>query len=131
MKKEIKIKIEKLEKNKTIEPLKEIMFEFGKFEKETLINVIIGKAYLSDGFFNIKKEFSDLFGDDRSLMKIQLGENSKKVIEGYVNRTANGKHGYPRIMAGKEYTKWVQDNFKIGDILKVKMIKNDYLILSK
>ncbi len=72
-----------------------------------------------------------MFGSDKSLIKVQLGENKADIIEGYVNQTTNGKNGYPRIMVGKNYTHWIKENFKQGDILKVKMTKKDYIMLTK
>ena len=98
---------------------------------ETIIEVNIGQAYYNDGFFNIREKYSDLFGKHKSIINIQLGESTNEIIEGYVNRTANGKNGYPRIMAGKNYTYWIKENFKEGDILKVEMKNIDYLILKK
>ena len=126
-----KIESKRTTRNIKIKEREETMYEYGKFKKETLIEVIIGKAYYFDGFFNIRKQFSDLFGENLSLIKIQLGENSENIIEGYVNRTANGINGYPRIMAGKEYTNWVQKNFEKGDILKVQMTEKNFITLKK
>ena len=92
--------------------------------------VTIGQAYYNDGFFNVRVKNSELFGKDKSPIKIQLGNNSDKIIAGYVNRTANN-NGTPRIMAGFEYTKWIKENFKQGDIFKVEMINSAFIKLTK
>lgn len=92
--------------------------------------IVIGKAYYYDGFFNVRVKYSELFGHDLTKIRIQLGENTNNLIEGYVNRTAN-RNGTPRIMAGKEYKHWIQKNFKQGDIFKVMIIKQDFIKLLK
>lgn len=99
-------------------------------ESDEYIIVTIGQAYYNDGFFNIRKRYSELFGSDLSKIKIQLGDNNTDIIEGYVNRTANS-NGTPRIMAGKNYTEWIQNNFNQGDIFKIEMINSHYIILKK
>lgn len=98
-------------------------------EKNNFI-VTIGQAYYNDGFFNVRVKNSELFGKDKSPINIQLGENSDKIITGYVNRTANN-NATPRIMAGFEYTKWIKENFKQGDIFRVEMINSAFIKLSK
>jgi len=80
--------------------------------------IILGEAYYNQGFFNVRKQHSDKFGDDKAVMEIQLGNNSENVIQAYINRTANG-NGTPRIMGGKTLTDWIHNNFKRGDMVKV------------
>jgi hypothetical protein len=83
--------------------------------------VILGQAYYNQGFFNIKKRYSDQFGADKSIIEIRLGDNPKNAIQGYINRTANN-NGTPRVMMGKEYTEWIKKNFKPNDILIVDIL---------
>lgn len=85
------------------------------------LDISLGQAYYNQGFFNIKQEFSNLFGSDNSTIEIQLGKNSDNIINGYINRTANS-NGTPRIMGGKELGDWIKNNFKLNDILKVDVI---------
>lgn len=93
--------------------------------------VTIGKAYYFDGFFNVRVKHSELFGKDLSDIIIELGENSEIFCQGaYVNRTAN-TNNTPRIMAGKAYRNWIKENFVQGCIFKVRIIKSDYIVLSK
>ena len=87
------------------------------------IEVKLGKAYYNQGFFNISQKYSDNFGADKALIKIQLGDNSKNIIQGYINRTANN-NGTPRIMGGKTLSDWIQNNYKQGDNLKVDILTN-------
>ncbi|MBK8503108.1 MAG: GIY-YIG nuclease family protein [Saprospiraceae bacterium] len=82
--------------------------------------ITLGKAYYNQGFFNVKMEYSDLFGGDRSEIQIQLGEN-KDLLRGYVNRTAN-MNGTPRIMIGKRFAEWIQSRFEIGDVINVDIL---------
>jgi hypothetical protein len=114
--------------NRKIMKPKQNNFEDGS--KTNSFIVTIGQAYYNDGFFNVRVKHSELFGGDKSPIKIQLGENSNKIISGYVNRTANN-NGTPRIMAGQEYTKWMKENFQQGDVFKVDMINSDYIKLMK
>lgn len=87
------------------------------------IEVKLGKAYYNQGFFNISQKYSDNFGADKALIKIQLGDNSKNIIQGYINRTANN-NGTPRIMGRKKLSDWIQNNYKQGDNLKVDILTN-------
>ena len=94
---------------------------------EFIVN--IGFAYYNSGFFNVRKKYSEKFGEHRTPIKVQLGEE-KSIIEGYVNRTAN-TNKTPRIMLGKSYTNWMKENFKEGDVMKVKIINSNTLILTR
>ena len=80
----------------------------------------LGIAYFNQGFFNIGVTYSDYFGDHSSPISVQLGD-SGNIVNGYVNRTAN-KNGTPRIMLGKSYTVWVQENFNMGDYMDVAIL---------
>lgn len=85
--------------------------------------VKLGKAYYNQGFFNVSQKYSDNFGADKALIEIQLGDNSKNIIQGYINRTANN-NGTPRIMGGKTLSDWIQKNYKQDDNLKVDILTN-------
>jgi len=86
------------------------------------IKILLGEAHYNQGFFNIRQTFSNMFGKDRSLIFIQLGDNSE-IIEGYINRTAN-PNKTPRIMIGNTYTNWIQKNYVKGDILTIELFTN-------
>jgi hypothetical protein len=88
---------------------------------ETTFNILLGQAYYNQGFFNVAREQSNLFGTDNSIIEIQLGANADTTIQGYINRTAN-KNGTPRIMGGKELRNWIKENFKPNDVMKVDVI---------
>lgn len=90
----------------------------------------LGKAYYNQGFFNIKQEYSNLIGDDKENIYIQLGLDTDKTIQGYINRTAN-KNSTPRIMAGRELTNWIKSNFNPNDIIKVDVISSNSIRLYK
>jgi hypothetical protein len=84
-------------------------------------DVTLGQAYYNQGFFNIRQQFSELIGTDKSTIEIQLGSNTDKVIQGYINRTANN-NGTPRIMGGTELRNWIKKNFKQNDTIKIDII---------
>lgn len=88
---------------------------------QTTIDILLGQAYYNQGFFNIGREHSKLFGADNSIIYIQLGANASKTVQGYINRTAN-KNGTPRIMGGKELNNWIKSSFKLNDTIKVDVI---------
>lgn len=85
------------------------------------IEVILWPAYYYQGFFNVRRKYSDRFGKDQEIIKIQLGDNSDKFIHGVIDRKAN-TNGTPRIRGRKELTEWIQSNFKQGDVLLVDII---------
>jgi hypothetical protein len=87
----------------------------------TTLDIFLGQAYYNQGFFNVVREYSDLFGADNSGIEIQLGKNADTVIQGYINRTAN-KNGTPRIMGGKEFRNWIKSNFNFNDTMKVDVL---------
>src|SRR5579871_3474474 len=87
----------------------------------TTLEILLGQAYYNQGFFNINREHSQLFGGDNEMIEIQLGKKSDVTIQGYINRTAN-KNGTPRIMGGKELRDWIKKNFKLNDVMKVDVI---------
>ncbi len=90
--------------------------------KTTKFEVKLGKAYFDKGFFNVRQQYSELFGIANQVIQINLVANGKTdSIFGYVNRAAN-PNGSPRIMAGKDLTSWIQNNYKLGDIMKVEVI---------
>ena len=87
----------------------------------TTLNISLGQAYYNQGFFNVVREYSNLFGSDNSAIEIQLGKNGETTIQGYINRTAN-KNGTPRIMGGKEFRNWIRNNFNFNDTMKVDVL---------
>jgi hypothetical protein len=86
------------------------------------IKILLGEAYYNQGYFNIRQKFSNIFAKNKSLISIQLGDNSE-IIEGYINRTAN-PNKTPRIMIGIKYTNWIQTNYLKGDILTIEVFTN-------
>ena len=87
-------------------------------------------AYYNQGFFNVSKAHNEKFGIDKSLIKIQIGENPEDTIQGYINRTANS-NGTPRIMGGKVLTEWIKKHYKQGDLMKIDILSNDSIKLNK
>ena len=85
------------------------------------INILLGQAYYNQGFFNIGKEYSEMFGANNTIIDIQLGTIGHTIIQGYINRTAN-INGTHRIMGGKELRNWIQNNFKPNDTMRIEII---------
>jgi hypothetical protein len=96
----------------------------------TSFDIELGKTYYGQGFFNVKTEFSELFGTDKKIIEIQLGDESENIIKGYINRTAN-ENGTPRIMGGKTLTDWIKNNFTLGELLNVKILSTIAIKITK
>lgn len=95
----------------------------------TSFGVKIGQTYFQQGFFNVPKTFSHHFAEDNSVIEIVLGEE-KKQIHGHINRQAN-KNNAPRIMGGIALRMWIQETFKMNDILNILIISPVSIELSK
>jgi hypothetical protein len=88
---------------------------------QTSFDVVLGQAYYNQGFFNVRRKYSHLFGTDKSIIDIYLGSGIDRMIQGYINRTANS-NGTPRIMGGKTLKDWIKDNFKPNENITVEII---------
>lgn len=89
-----------------------------------MIEVILSETYFNQGFFNIGVEYSESLGDHNEPIVFQ--KNDEKLILGYINRIANS-NSTPRIMLGKEFTKWIKTNYSVGNILKIEIKSKHYL----
>ena len=107
-----------------------------RIKKDLMVNkvisfeIILGIAYYNQGFFNVSMAYNEIFGHDKSLIEIQLGENPENKIQGYVSRTANS-NGTPRIMGGKVLTEWIKKHYRQGDLLKIDILSNDSIKLNE
>ena len=104
-------------------------FNFIKHTNQTIMkfSIKLGKTYYHQGFFNISKQNSDKFSSDKTTIELQLGDNPKNIIKGYINRTAN-RNATPRIMVLKPFKEpfkeWIHKNYNLNDILKVDILSN-------
>ena len=98
-------------------------------ENKNNFDVKIGKTYYDQGFFNIPQKFEKYFESDGAELILILGNYESEIVAN-INRTAN-PNKMPRIMAGKKYTSWIQENFSIGDVLKIEIISNTKIKLAK
>jgi hypothetical protein len=90
--------------------------------------VILGSAYINQGFFNVRQAYSDRFGKNQDFIRIQLGDNPDNQINGVINRTANNNQT-PRILGRRPLKEWIQDNFKQEDIMVVDLISPTFIRL--
>jgi len=124
-----RVKTKKTEiKEKEETQLKKFNYNDNEFENKFVVS--LGKKYYNDGFFNVRVKHSNLFGEDLSKIKIQLGENPLNYTIGEIKRTHNTNQT-PRIYAGKKYKSWIQENFKRDDLFHVEIIKKDSIKLTK
>ncbi len=87
----------------------------------TTLDILLGQTYYNQGFFNIGREYSRMFGADNATIDIQLGLTSDKTIQGYINRTANNNET-PRIIGGKDLSNWIKSNFKLNETMSIDVI---------
>ncbi|MCG7856680.1 hypothetical protein MD537_06865 [Flavihumibacter sediminis] len=98
---------------------------------KTVLFVKVGKAYYYQGFINIKVAGDSYFGNHDDLVSVQLnGKGDGLNIEARIDRTAN-PNKTPRLMMGRIYTQWVQDNCKMGDELIVKVLDKNSIAITK
>lgn len=82
--------------------------------------IVLHKTYYNQGFFNVNTRFDSWFGSGGVPIEIRL-RDSGTAIQGMINRTANS-NGTPRIMGGSLLRAWFQENFQIGDRIKVEIV---------
>ena len=85
-----------------------------------IFDQVIEKTYYKKGFFNVKQEFSDLFGNDREKIEIYIS-NYEPPIVGYINRIANNNQS-PRIMGGIQLKDWFQKKIEEMDHVKIEIM---------
>lgn len=93
-----------------------------------IIFIKLGIAYFTQGFF-IRLINQHIIGLQGELITALLGVN-EEVIEGWINHNVNYNNTL-RIMLGVRYTSWVQENYELGDMMKVKIVSPTKLILYK
>jgi hypothetical protein len=92
--------------------------------------VTLGTTYYNLGFFNVKREYSNLFEENQTPIEIRLGDDLSNVIFGHINRTCN-ENGTPRIFGGIPLSFWIQNNFMLGDKMRVKILSPTTIKLEK
>lgn len=85
--------------------------------KNAFVEVKITETYLGK-FFNVKKQYEDLFGPHDTSIRIQFGEDDNEFVIGRIDRTSNSAKT-PRIYGGATYSIWVKNNFKVSQIMKI------------
>jgi hypothetical protein len=98
-----------------------------KHEKEIMsdnvkptFEVTLGKAYWSQGFFNVGVSYEKYFGEHGKAIDIYL-ENMDQPVRGLINRTVN-TNDTPRIMGGVKVKEWIQRNARRGGTIKVTVL---------
>lgn len=91
--------------------------------------VILSPTYFNQGFFNVCRKYSNRFGKDHELIKIQLGQEPNRIIDGIIDRRAN-KNGAPRIRGRKPLKEWIKSNFNQGDVLVVEILSPNSIKLN-
>ncbi len=83
--------------------------------------VILSPTYYNQGFFNVRKKYSDRFGKDKDPIKILLEHEPNRFINGIIDRHANNNSS-PRILGRKPLKEWIKSNFNQEDVLLVEIL---------
>jgi hypothetical protein len=89
--------------------------------------LVLHETYYQKGFFNIPVAFDQSVRDDNGTIRIYLG-NTDDYIDGRVDRTAN-LNGTARIFGGRELRDWFQREFNIKDVVTVKFLSPEVILL--
>jgi hypothetical protein len=96
--------------------------------KQNVFDVQMPKSYINQPFFNVGVNYASNFGAHKSELNI-LFDDDKKNIVGWVDRKNQGNG--VRIHIHKEYNEWTELNFKPNDLMKVEILSNTRIRLSK
>lgn len=102
--------------------------ELADAEARDKFELTLWSAYYNNGFFNVRKSYSDKFGKDRESITIQLGSSPEDMITGIINRTANN-NDTPRILGHKPLKSWIQNNFNLNDVIIVDIVSPTFIRL--
>lgn len=91
--------------------------------------VILSPTYYNQGFFNVRKKYSDRLGKDKDPIKILLGHEPNRFIPGVIDRHANN-NGSPRILGRKPFKEWIKKNFNQGDVFVVEILSPNSIKLN-
>ena len=91
-------------------------------------DVVVGKTYLRQGFFNVPTAHAHRFPDHGSEVEIALARSAAPVYA-KVNRTAN-QTGAPRIMGGTGLRDWLRKEVREGCLVRVRVVSNRRLDIS-
>ncbi len=83
----------------------------------------LGSAYFHQGFVNIPVARKELPCMRNNTINVYLGNWDIEPILAKINRKAN-PNSTPRIMIGKEFTQWVEQNHSIGENITVSIDEN-------
>ncbi|MFC0267251.1 GIY-YIG nuclease family protein [Kushneria aurantia] len=83
----------------------------------------LGTTYYEQGFVNVPKEATDLFGDHKDTVEIYVKDLPEAVL-GYISRKAQST-GAPRIYGRSELAKLFQQAYSLGDTAMVEVLSSD------
>ena len=82
-------------------------------------NVLIGKTYFAQGFFNVPVDFARYFDKHGSAILINCA-GMRDPIVGKINRTVNSTDA-PRILGGIALKEWLKSSLRQGDAIRVEI----------
>lgn len=86
-----------------------------------IVIVKMSKTYWNGGYFNLSIKDSIFLSKEPINVTLLLGENADYYITGRFLFATNNKQ--PRILGNNSLKDWFQNNYKIGDMIKVDIIQ--------
>ena len=86
---------------------------------EIRFSINLVQSYFSNGFINIPREYSELFGEDGQELILNFSGDQKLTR---IARRIN--NGLPRIYIGVDFKNWLITNYNVGDVLHLTKIGN-------
>ncbi len=85
-------------------------------QAKATFSVVLGVTYYEKGIINLGVEASEYLGQDGAPIRVRFSDGKQTVVS-KINRTANRTGAFRVIGGNAEIARWVQENFKKGDIL--------------
>jgi hypothetical protein len=95
--------------------------EAGVIQSSPMFEVILGKTYYRNGFFNVPVRFSTLFPSHGSEISIYCGD-SRTLMRATVDRKANQTNQTPRIYGRGSLANWFGVYNRLDDTATIRIV---------
>jgi hypothetical protein len=116
-----KYKYVKISKDKYSKPILQYKNTTLPSANTTSFYIILRDTYHNRGFFNVPTRYSGCFGANEEEIEISLENKSSQIIVGKIDRKDN-RTGTPRIKGSTQLRDWIQENFKLQEVMKVEVL---------
>ena len=102
--------------------------EAGFIKASPVFEVILGKTYFHNGFFNVPVKFSDAFPEHGTEISVYCGD-SRTLIRATVDRKSNQVNHTPRIFGRSSLANWFEHNKLLDAIATVRIVSKNEIEL--